>query len=145
MRSTPHQDPNADASNAAADAAKTVAVKATDTAGTVATKATDTANTVAAKATDAADAATQKLDDAVAQGKEWLQNFDVQQLLEQIPQPLRDLGAQVVERVRRLTPTQQIVGGAVLAFGVGLLATQSSRNARTADAKAGKKYRAKYD
>ncbi|AMJ67320.1 hypothetical protein [Hymenobacter sp. PAMC 26628] len=145
MRSTPHQDPDAAAPNAAADAAETVATKATDAADTVAAKATDAANTVAAKATDAADAATQKLDDAVAQGKEWLQSFDIQQLLEQIPQPVRDLGAQVVERVRRLSPTQQIVGGAVLAFGVGLLATQSSRKDRHADAKAGKKYRAKYD
>lgn len=123
MRSTPHQDPAADAPINAPAAARTVA----------------------SETTAATDAASQKLDDAVAQGKEWLQNFDVQQLLEQIPQPVRDLGTQVIERVRRLSPTQQIVGGAVLAFGVGLLATSGRRNARTADAKAGKKYRAKYD
>jgi|GEM_PF-5191310 len=91
------------------------------------------------------EAVTQKLDDTVTQGKGWLQNIDIRQLLEQIPQPVRGLGTQVANQVRRLTPTQQIVGGAVLAFGVGLLATHSSHKARTADAKAAEKYRAKYD
>lgn len=127
MRSTPHQDPAADAPiDAPIDAPAA-------------------AETIASETSAAAAAATQKLDDAVAQGKEWLQNIDIQQLLEQIPQPVRDLGTQVAERVRRLSPTQQIVGGAVLAFGVGLLATHGSRKDRIADAKAGKEYRAKYD
>lgn len=123
MRSTPHHDP------AAAAPIHAVAAAAPE----------------ATAAPGPPEAATQKCDDAVAQGKEWLQNLDIQQLLEQIPQPVRDLGTQVADRVRRLTPTQQIVGGAILAFGVGLLATHSSHKARTADAKAAKKYRAKYD
>ncbi|OGX92004.1 hypothetical protein [Hymenobacter coccineus] len=155
MRSSSHQDAD-DAANAATDAANTVASKATDAANTVADKATDGANTVAGKATDAANTASQKLEDtadavsqkvgdAVDQGKDWLQSIDVDQLLEQIPQPLRDLGSQVVARVRSLSPTQQIAGGAILAFSIGLLTTHSSRKARHADAKAGKKYRAKYD
>ena len=119
MRSTPHHDP------------------ATAPAAPAAPEAT--------AAPRAPEVATRELDDILTQGKEWLQSIDIQQLLEQIPQPVRDLGTQVANRVRRLTPTQQIVGGAVLVFGVGLLTTHSSRKARTADAKAAKKYRAKYD
>lgn len=157
MRSTPHQEPAADAPIAApAAAAETTAPETTvgpDAAAPDATTAADAASQKLGATVDAASqkldattaAATQKLDDAVAQGKGWLQNIDTQQLLDKIPQPVRDLGTQVADRVRRFTPTQQIVGGAVLAFGVGLLATRSSRKARTADAKAGKKYRAKYD
>ncbi|TPG64487.1 hypothetical protein [Hymenobacter nivis] len=174
MRSTPHQDPT-DAAADAADtvaakataAADTVAAKAHDAADAASQKLGDAADTVAAKAQDAKAAASQKLgdaadatskkfddataaasktlDDAVAQGKEWLQNLDLQGIADQIPQSVKDLGAQVADRVRRLSPTQQIVGGALLAFSVGLLATHSSRKARHADAKAGKHYRAKFD
>ena len=133
MRSTPHHDPAADAPTG------TPAVAAETTAPET------TTGPDAPLPGAAPNAPAQKLDAAVAQGKNWLQSFDSQQLLEQIPQPVRDLGAQVADRVRRLSPTQQIVGGAVLAFGVGLLATRNGHKARTADAKAGKKYRAKYD
>ncbi|MGI4884985.1 MAG: hypothetical protein ACRYFR_08505 [Janthinobacterium lividum] len=143
MRSTPHHDPAADAP--IADAAETIAAKTTAASDAATQKLGAAADAVSQKLDATTDAAAQKAAAAVAQGKDWLQNIDVQQLLEQIPQPVRDLGAQVADRVRRLTPTQQIVSGAVLAFGVGLLATRSSRKARTADAKAGKKYRAKYD
>ena len=99
----------------------------------------------AAPAATAPEAAAQPLGDAIAQGKQWLKSLDVDQLLGQLPQPVRDLGTQVGDRVRRLTPTQQAVGGAVLALGLGWLAVRGRRNARTADAKASGKYRAKFD
>lgn len=92
-----------------------------------------------------ADAAGQPLDAAMAQGKQWLKNVDFDQLLGQLPQPVRNLGSQVADRVRRLTPTQQAMGGAVLAFGLGWLAVRGGRKARTTDAKASEKYRTKFD
>lgn len=85
------------------------------------------------------------VDQAVGQGKEWLKNLDVNQLVGQLPQSVRDLGTQVAGRVRALTPVQQAVGAAALALGIGLLAVRSRRNDRTADAKASKKYRAKFE
>ncbi len=91
------------------------------------------------------EAAGQPLDAAVAQGKQWLKNVDFNHLLGQLPQSVRDLGTQVADRARRITPTQQAVGGAVLAFGLGWLAVRSRSSARTADAKASEKYRAKFD
>ena len=82
---------------------------------------------------------------AVGQGKEWLQSIDVTQLAGQLPRSVRDLGTRVAGRVRALTPVQQAVGAAALAFGIGLLAVRRRRNERTADAKASKKYRAKFE
>ena len=90
------------------------------------------------------DAAGQPLGAAVAQGKQWLKNVDFDQLLGQLPRPVRNLGTQVADRVRRLTPTQQAMGGAVLAFGLGWLAVRG-RKARPDDAKASVKYRTKFD
>ncbi|MFD1467388.1 hypothetical protein ACFQ48_04055 [Hymenobacter caeli] len=123
MRSTPHPDAASDAPAAAPTAA---APQAAPTAA-------------------APEAAGHPLDDAVAQGKQWLDGVDLNQLVGQLPQSVRDLGTQVAGRVRGLSPTQQAVGAAALAFGLGLLVVRSRRNDRTADAKASGKYRSKFD
>lgn len=85
-------------------------------------------NPLPAPETAAPEAATPPLG-AVAQGRQWLKNVDFGHLLGQLRRPVRDLGAQVAGRVRRLTPAQQAVGGAVLAAGLGWLAVRGRRDA----------------
>ena len=88
-------------------------------------------------------AADHLLDETVAQGQQWLKNAKLNRLLGSVPQSVRGLGNQVADRVRRLTPAQQAVGVAVLAFGLGWQAVRS-RN-RPAEAEASGKYRTKFD
>ncbi len=81
----------------------------------------------------------------MAQGKKWLETANVGALASELPQSVRTLGTKLANGVRGLSTTQKIVGGAVLAAGLGWLATRSSRNARTADAEAADHYREKFD
>ncbi|WP_019946558.1 hypothetical protein [Hymenobacter aerophilus] len=53
--------------------------------------------------------------------QQWLQNVDVNQLSKQA----KDLGSKAVEQVNRLTPTQKVVGGALLVSGLSWLALRS--------------------
>ncbi|SDY42980.1 hypothetical protein [Hymenobacter psychrophilus] len=54
--------------------------------------------------------------------QQWLQNIDVNQLSKQA----KDLGSKAVEQVNRLTPTQKVVGGALLVSGLSWLALRSA-------------------
>ncbi len=90
-------------------------------------------------------AAGRPLDAAVAQGQQWLKNIDLNQFLGQVPQSVRGLGNRVADRVRSLTPAQQAVGGAVLAFGLGWLAVRGRRPDRAAGAEAAATQHAKFD
>ena len=53
--------------------------------------------------------------------QQWLQNVDVNQLSKQA----KDLGNKAVEQVNRLTPTQKVVGGALIVSGLSWLALRS--------------------
>lgn len=56
--------------------------------------------------------------------QQWLQNIDVNQLSKQA----KDLGSKAVEQVNRLSPTQKVVGGALLVSGLSWLALRSASN-----------------
>ncbi|NVO32966.1 hypothetical protein [Hymenobacter lapidiphilus] len=58
--------------------------------------------------------------------QQWLQNVDVNQLSKQV----KDLGSKAVEQVNRLSPTQKVVGGALLVSGLSWLALRSTSNKR---------------
>lgn len=59
--------------------------------------------------------------------QQWLQNVDVNQLSKQV----KDLGSKAVEQVNRLSPTQKVVGGALLVSGLSWLALRSTSNKRS--------------
>ncbi len=68
------------------------------------------------------------LDTALSSGKQWIEDSGVLDSVNQLPQSLKDLGSRAVERVNRLSTTQKIVGGAILAAGLGWLATRKGKS-----------------
>ena len=64
--------------------------------------------------------------------QEWLKNIDVNQLSQQVKDisaKAKDLGTKAVDQVNRLTPTQKVVGGALLVSGLSWLALRSKSSA----------------
>lgn len=62
--------------------------------------------------------------------QQWLQNIDVNQLSKQA----KDLSSKAVEQVNRLTPTQKVVGGALLVSGLSWLALRAKSSASSSSA-----------
>ena len=60
--------------------------------------------------------------------QQWLKNVDVSQISQQakdLGSKAKDLGTKAVDQVNRLTPTQKVVGGALLVSGLSWLALRS--------------------
>ena len=66
----------------------------------------------------------QLLDTAVQSGKKWIEDSGVLNSVNQLPQALKDFGNRAAARVGDLSTTQKVVGGALLAVGLGWLATR---------------------
>ncbi len=67
------------------------------------------------------------LDTALQSGKQWIEDSGVLNSVNQLPQTLKDFGNRAVSRVNDLSTTQKVVGGAILAVGLGWLATRKSK------------------
>lgn len=70
----------------------------------------------------------------VDQAKQLLNKGRLNDLLGQVPQPVKDAGTQVVTQFNKLTTTQKLLGGAALVLGV----TYLTRGSKGKSAKAGK-------
>ncbi|GAA4393164.1 PA2169 family four-helix-bundle protein [Hymenobacter koreensis] len=57
------------------------------------------------------------------QASQWLGQGRVSDLLNQLPQSFKDTGNQALTSFNKLSTTQKVVGGALIALGVGYLAT----------------------
>ena len=68
------------------------------------------------------------LDTAVQSGKKWIEDSGLLNNVNQLPQGLKDLGNRAVAKVNDLTTTQKVVGGALLAVGLGWLATRKGKS-----------------
>ena len=68
------------------------------------------------------------LDTALQGGKKWIKNSDILNSVNQLPQALKDLGNRTVTRVGDLSMTQKVVGGTLLAVGLGWLVTRKSKS-----------------
>ena len=68
------------------------------------------------------------LDTALNSGKKWIEDSGVLNNVNQLPQALKDLGNRAVSRVNELSTTQKVVGGAILAVGLGWLATRKGKS-----------------
>ncbi|WP_048825598.1 ferritin-like domain-containing protein [Hymenobacter sp. DG25B] len=61
------------------------------------------------------------------QASQWLGQGNVSDLIGRLPESVQGLGNKAVGRFNQLTTTQKLVGGALLALGVGYLARSSSK------------------
>ena len=68
------------------------------------------------------------LDTAVQGGKKWIEDSGLLSSTRQLPQTLKDLGNRAVARVNDLSITQKVVGGTLLAVGLGWLATRKGKS-----------------
>ena len=77
------------------------------------------------------------LDTALQSGKKWIEDSGVLNSVNELPNNLKEWGTRAVSRVGDLSTTQKIVGGALLAVGIGYLAT---RKGKPADDRTGTDY-----
>ena len=75
---------------------------------------------------DEGQAGNQILNTALESGKKWIEDSGVLNNVNQLPQSVKNWGSRAVTRVSDLTTTQKIVGGALLAVGIGYLATRKN-------------------
>lgn len=68
------------------------------------------------------------LDTALQSGKKWIEDSGVLNRVSELPQTVKDWSNRAVSRVGDLTTTQKIVGGALLAAGIGYLATRKGKS-----------------
>lgn len=68
------------------------------------------------------------IDAALNSGKKWIADSGVLNSVNQLPQSLKDLGNRAVDRISGLSTTQKVVGGAILAAGLGWLATRKGNS-----------------
>ena len=73
------------------------------------------------------------LDTAVQSGKKWIEDSGLLNNMNQLPQGLKELGNRAVAKVSDLTTTQKVVGGALLAMGLGWLATRKGKSGSSTD------------
>ena len=73
------------------------------------------------------------LDTALESGKKWIEDSGVLNSVNQFPPSVKEWGSRAVSRVSDLTTTQKIVGGALLAAGIGWLATRKGKSASSPD------------
>jgi hypothetical protein len=67
------------------------------------------------------------LNTALESGKKWIEDSHVLDSVNQLPQNVKDWGSRAAARVGGLSTTQKVVGGALLAAGLGWLATRRSK------------------
>ena len=68
------------------------------------------------------------LDTALDSGKKWIEDSSVLNSVNQLPQSIKDLGNRALDKVNGLSTTQKVVGGAILAAGIGWLATRKGKS-----------------
>jgi hypothetical protein len=74
------------------------------------------------------------LDTALNSGKKWIEDAGVLNSVNQLPQSLKDLGNRALDGVNGLSTTQKVVGGAILAAGIGWLATRKGKSSSESSA-----------
>jgi hypothetical protein len=99
---------------------------ATDAQAT--SQTSDSPDTEAKQADQNSSPANALLDTALNSGKKWIEDSGVLDSVNQLPQSLKDLGTRALGRVNGLSTTQKVVGGAILAAGLGWLATRKGKS-----------------
>ncbi|WP_324678705.1 PA2169 family four-helix-bundle protein [Hymenobacter sp. GOD-10R] len=63
------------------------------------------------------------------QAQQWLNQSSVTDLLDKVPQSVKGLGTNVSKSYSKLSTTQKVVGGTLLALGIGYLIRNNSKSA----------------
>ncbi len=71
------------------------------------------------------------LNTALESGRKWIEDSGVLNSVNQLPQSVKDWSSRAATRVGDLTTTQKIVGGALLAVGIGYLATRKGKSEKS--------------
>ncbi|MBD2769191.1 hypothetical protein IC235_14965 [Hymenobacter sp. BT664] len=71
------------------------------------------------------------LNTALASSKKWIEDSGVLSSVNQFPQNVKEWSNRAVSRVNDLSTTQKVVGGALLAVGIGLLATRKGKSSKS--------------
>jgi uncharacterized protein (TIGR02284 family) len=66
----------------------------------------------------------------LSQAQQWFRQANVSKTLGQVPTSLKSVGTRTATRFNSLSTTQKVVGGAVLALGVGYLARRGQSTSR---------------
>ena len=103
---------------------KVTAPEAAATSAAPAAIPTANAGTSPTPASEQPQAEATLVDQVLEQGKQWINDSNLGQRLNDLPQAAADLGNRAVNRVKNLSTTQKVVGGAILAAGLGWLATR---------------------
>jgi len=67
-------------------------------------------------------------DSLLDQAQQWINQDSVNDLLNKVPQSVKDLGANVANGYNKLSTTQKVVGGTLLALGIGYLVLNSNKS-----------------
>jgi hypothetical protein len=78
------------------------------------------------------------LDTAMESGKKWIEDSHVLDRVNELPQSVKDWGSKAAARVGGLSTTQKVVGGALLAAGLGWLATRRRSESTDTSARTGR-------
>ena len=125
------QTPNSAASGASAAARKPAAMPVAQGNPSAAASGQTTANAGANRQGEGQQTNDQEgtfLDSALNSGKKWIEDSGVLASVNQLPQSLKDLGNRALDKVNGLSTTQKVVGGAILAAGIGWLATRKGQS-----------------
>ena len=127
------QNPSATASGASASSRKSAAnPSAQSTSATPDASSQTTANAGADRQGEGQQTNDQEgtlLDTALNSGKKWIEDSGVLNNVNQLPQSVKDWGSRTLSRVNELSTTQKVVGGAILAAGLGWLALRKGKSA----------------
>jgi hypothetical protein len=77
--------------------------------------------------------------------KSWLDQDQWSKSINELPQSLKDLGTKALDQVNSLTPTQKVVGGALLVSGLSWLALRGKSSKSNKSSVAGSRYTPKAD
>jgi hypothetical protein len=126
------QNPAATASGASASSRKSASnPSAQSTSATPDASSQSTANAGSSRQGEGQQTNDQEgtlLDTALNSGKKWIKDSGVLDNVNQLPQGVKDWGSRALSRVNELSTTQKVVGGAILAAGLGWLALRKGKS-----------------
>lgn len=116
-------------SRSQAMSSSTSATTSTDTsAQSAAEQPTSIIDSALASGRSALDSAVESGRTALDSGKKWIEDAHLRDTMDQTTQSVKDWGSRAAARVGSLSTTQKVVGGAILAAGLGWLALRKGKS-----------------
>jgi hypothetical protein len=81
---------------------------------------------------------------ALDSSKKWIEDTHIRETVDQLPQSVKDWSSRAATRVGSLSTTQKVVGGAILAAGLGWLALRKGKSVASPDSDSSQSGRSVY-